>query len=492
MTLAEATLTQVDGGLGATRPFTRPIAIIGCSSAGTAASPEAAYTSERAVERFGYGKLTELAAVILALAGGPVILCKAATATAGAYTGLSSGHAVVAGAGGSPMTCTPSGNPVDDYSVIITVTRAGATLAAQTGAVRVSLDGGRTQLPEQAVPSSGAVVIPNTGITVTFDDTGSLTLDAGATYTFGCTAPTWDATGLAAALAALAAEVGGDSALDHEFIVVAEPTTAVTADYVRDSIDALKAGGVYRWGMVSARDQNSGESVATWKGVLEGTSPGWSGFDDNDLLVCAGAGLMDNRVIRPATMRRPVAWAIAARCGWVTTQRGEGRSGIAEHPGRVASGPMDGVGYIFHDLRVHPDLDTARFCGLYTLRGRPGYYANAVTRAQAGSDYTLLPNVRVITEGSRIGLDALQEFLNDDVRTITGGKIDPRDADAIEAFVTSKLEEGLVATGYADFVSVSVARATNVLSTRNISAALRIRPHGYTETITATIGFTTE
>lgn len=489
MTLAEATLTQVDGGLGATRPFTRAIAIIGCSSGGTAASPELAYTSERAVERFGYGKLTELAAIILALAGGPVLLCKAATATAGAYTGLSSGDAVVAGAGGSPMTCTPSGNPRDDYSVVITVTRAGATLAAQTGAIRVSLDGGRSQLPEQAVPSSGVVVIGNTGITVTFDDTGSLTLDAGATYTFGCTAPTWDATGLAAALTALA-DAGPD--LDHEFIVVAEPTTAVTADYVRDSIDALKADGVYRWGLVTARDQSSGESVATWKGVLEGTSPGWSGFDDNDLLVCAGAWYMDNRVVRPASLRRPVMWGIAARLGWVTTQTGEGRAGIAEHPGRVASGPMEGGYDLVHDLRTHADLDTARFCGLYTLRGRTGYYANAVTRAQVGSDYTILPNVRVITEGSRVGLDALQEFLNDDVRTITGGKIDPRDADAIEAFVTSKLEAALVATGYADFVSVTVDRTANVLSTRTISAALRIRPHGYTETITATIGFTTE
>ena len=79
MTLLSNTLSIQDGGLGVVSPGGRPVAVVGCCSAGTAATPVTCYTQEQLVAAGGYGPAVEDAAIILARSGGPVILCKAAT-----------------------------------------------------------------------------------------------------------------------------------------------------------------------------------------------------------------------------------------------------------------------------------------------------------------------------------------------------------------------------------------------------------------------------
>lgn len=587
MTLASASLEIVDGGIGSSRVLSRPPAVVGCSSSGTEDEPVLISSSEDAVTEFGHGRLAELIALYLKIAGGPVLACKAATVTAGARAagcategaGTAAAGTLSAGGGntstavpaltGTPLvphavlvevvtagsniaanpavrvsidggihwyaddatnvSATPtaigdtglllawtdgtfvdgdtwtaygangashaeatgasvptfSGTPVDAYDVRVKVTRATTTAGNGEGAVRYSLDGGVTYQPEQPVPANRAVVLGNSGLTATFS---AASMVAGDIYHFWTAAPEWDATTLAAALAALAA-----SSIDHEFPHIAEPVTATTAATLKTSVEGLATAGIYRWGLASARDQGAtlqGETSSAWQTALLGASPGFNAFNSKLVAITAGAAML--AALDGSKIRRPVAWVIGPRLAKLReTSAG---SGLAEHPGRVDSGALEGIeqGDLIHDLRVLTSLPAGRFMGAQSFTGRSGYFATSTTMAQAGSDYRLVMNVRVVVEGSRVGINRLQNLVNRDFRTATGGVIDRRDAAAVDAYLTGEMVNAMVETNLASAATAQVNRTDNLLSTENLRAKLRIRPKGYATTITATIGLTSE
>lgn len=587
MTLASASLSIVDGGLGASRVLARPPAVVACSSSGTAATPTLISSSEDVVTEFGYGALAELIALYLKIAGGPVLACKAATVTPGtmaagyATEGAGSAAAGTLSAdGGNTSTAIPalsgtavapypvtievmtagadiadnpavrisidggltwfatdatnvsatataigdtglllawtdgsfvegdiwtaygangastgeatgntvltlSGAPVDAYDVRVKVTRAAAAAGDGTGAVRYSLDGGRVYQPEQPVPTSRAVVLGNSGITVTFS---AASMVVGDIYRFKTAAPAWDATTLGAALTALGASVH-----DHEFVHIAEPVDATTAGTLKTSIEGLATSGIYRWGLGSARDQGAAiqdETSSQWQTALLGAAPGFNAFNSKYIDVAAGFAYL--AMLDGSYLRRPVAWIIGPRLARL--REVSAGSGLAEHPGRVASGSLDGIedGDLIHDLRSLTSLSSGRFGGAQSLVGRAGYFATDTTMAQAGSDYRKIMNIRVVVEGSQVGINRLQNLLNDDFRTAAGGVIDRRDASAVDAYLSGELSDALVETNLASAVSAQVNRTYNILSTETLRAALRIRPKGYATTIEATIGLTSE
>lgn len=587
MTLASASLSLEDGGIGSSRVLSRPPAVVGCSSSGTAATPALISSSEDAVAAFGYGRLVELIALYLKIAGGPVLACKAATVTAGALAGGcategagTSAAGTLTADGGNTSTAIPaltgtplapyavlievvtagadiaanpavrvsidggihwyaddatnvsatptaigdtglllawtdgsfvdgdvwtaygangaspgeatgasiptfSGTPVDAYDVRVKVTRAAATAGNGDGAVRYSLDGGVTYQPELPVPTSRAVVLGNSGLTATFS---AASMVVGDVYRFWTAAPEWDATSLDAALDALA-----ESAIDHEFVHVAEPVTATTAGTLKTSIEGLASAGIYRWGFGSARDQGAsiqGETESAWQTELLGASPGFTAFNTKLAPICAGAALI--KALDGSKLRRSVAWIIGPRLAKL--REASAGSGVAEHPGRVLSGALEGIedGDLIHDLRLLTSLSSGRFMGAQSFTGRAGYFATSTTMAPAGSDYRTIMNVRVVVEGSRVGINRLQNLLNDDFRTATGGVIDRRDASAVDAYLTGEMRDALVETNLASAASAQVNRTDNLLSTENMRAKLRIRPKGYATTITAEIGLTSE
>lgn len=469
MPIASTTLTIGDGGLGVTRELARPPALVGCSSSGTAAAAYLAASFEDALSTFGYGKLTALAADYFRTVGGPLVLVKATSSTAGSCSSVTAGSSNTSTA---VLTVTTS-TARDDFRVKYLVTRAGADLAALTAAVKISLDGGTTYSEEFAVPADGSITIPNTGIVTDFADG---TFVVGDTFTFTATAPIWDTTALGLALDALEA-----TTYDHEYVQVAEHVTGATVGTLDTSVSGLESTNLYRWWLAGTRDQSSGESVSTWTGVLLGGSPGFSAFSSRHGAVAAGFAEHDD-ALWGCSMRRNVAWVIGPR---LALARAVGVNGLAGHPGRVLSGPLSGIddGDLVHDLRTLTSLDTGRFMGAQSLPGRGGYYATAMTRATAGSDFTSIMNVRVVKEAARLAVSIMQEYINSAVRTITGGKIDPRDADAIDGRVSAALRQDLVATGLASAVSAQVDRTNNVLSTSTLNFKVRVQPLGYATTI---------
>ncbi len=176
MTLLNASLAIADGGLGILAAGQLPVAVVGCSSAGTAATPTEIDTLAGLVSAFGRGPLVEQAAQILSLAGGPVFAVRAATDTAGSKSsavGIGTGSASPGTAtanGSNTSTAIPAlgGTPVDAYRVRITVV-AGASNIAGAPTVKVSLDGGLSYLAT-AVPVALATAIGDTGLTLSWTD----------------------------------------------------------------------------------------------------------------------------------------------------------------------------------------------------------------------------------------------------------------------------------------------------------------------------------
>jgi hypothetical protein len=476
MGIASTTLSIGDGGLGVSRQLARPPALVGCSSSGTAATVYLAASYEDAISTFGYGKLTALAAEYFGSVGGPLIMVKATSSTAG-----SSGSVTAVGTSTAVMTVSTA-TAVDDFRVKIKVVRAGADLAAVTAAVKVSLDNGTTYGEEIAVPLSGVLSLTNTGLAVTWADGTFVVND---TFAFTATAPIWDTTALGAALDALEA-----TTYDHEFVHVAEHVTGATVGTLNTSISDLEAANTFRWWLAGTRDQSSGESVSTWQGVLLGTSPGFSAFTSRHGAICAAFAEHDDATWG-CSMRRNVSWIIGPRLGLV--REVSGGAGLAEHPGRVRSGALSGIddGDLVHDFRTLTALDTGRFMGAQSLPGRGGYYATAMTRATAGSDFTSIMHVRLVKEAARLSVSVMQEFINDNVRTITGGLIDPRDADAADAYVGDRLRLDLVESGLASAVTVQVDRTNNVVATSQLNFKVRVRPLGYAALIDIDLALST-
>ena len=476
MGIASTTLSIGDGGLGVSRQLARPPALVGCSSSGTAATVYLAASYEDAISTFGYGKLTALAAEYFGSVGGPLIMVKATSSTAG-----SSGSVTAVGTSTAVMTVSTA-TAVDDFRVKIKVVRAGADLAAVTAAVKVSLDNGTTYGEEIAVPLSGVLSLTNTGLAVTWADGTFVVND---TFAFTATAPIWDTTALGAALDALEA-----TTYDHEFVHVAEHVTGATVGTLNTSISDLEAANTFRWWLAGTRDLSSGESVSTWQGVLLGTSPGFSAFTSRHGAICAAFAEHDDATWG-CSMRRNVSWIIGPRLGLV--REVSGGAGLAEHPGRVRSGALSGIddGDLVHDFRTLTALDTGRFMGAQSLPGRGGYYATAMTRATAGSDFTSIMHVRLVKEAARLSVSVMQEFINDNVRTITGGLIDPRDADAADAYVGDRLRLDLVESGLASAVTVQVDRTNNVVATSQLNFKVRVRPLGYAALIDIDLALST-
>lgn len=481
MALASVLATIAANGLGLPQALDLPPALVGCCSSGTAATPALISNAEQLVSTFGYGPLCEAAAKFLALGGGPIVCCKAATAAAGAFAGLSGGVIPdpATAMGADPMVGTPSGTPRDKYEVWIKVVRAGATLQAATATVQVSLDGGTTYGPETPMPTSGALVIPNTGITVTFSDNSDADqLYAGDIYIFGSTAPTWDTTGLGAALTALEAE---RTTMDHEFVQVVGPVNATSFATVKTSQTNLIAASLPRWFLCETRDQSSGESVATWKGVLEGTSPGFAGLSA-DLIALVAAYSTQTSELMGTTWRRPTAWLLSPRFATIP---------VSQHPGRVRTGAIAGIVTQHHDFAASAlqSLDAHGFMGVQSLQGRTGYYGTDRTAAAIGSDFMQAMRARVMCFASRVAVAEATNYVNETVRTVDGGTIDPADADAFDAAMTSVLQRELVDQGYVSAVAVTVNRTDVIATTNTLRFQVRLRPLGYATTITLDLGF---
>lgn len=182
MSIGSTSLTVGSSGLGQGRGR-KLVAVVGTSASGTAASAVTKATNQDLIDAYGYGPLSEQASLYLDLAGGPVLTCKAATATAAVLGGFcqwgggSSASGTLSAGGTNTSTAIPAlaGTPDKAYAVRIKVTTGGANISANP-VVQISLDGGVSWLAADAVDvSASATPIGSTGLTLAWTD-GSFVL----------------------------------------------------------------------------------------------------------------------------------------------------------------------------------------------------------------------------------------------------------------------------------------------------------------------------
>lgn len=473
-------------GLGLPRGQTRPIGVVGVSSSGTVDTPTMIYSRDQAISTFGHGPLVEALCFLLAYGNGPFVACKATTATAS-----SAGSVTRTGTGldADAWAMSVSGTPRDAYSVKVKVTRYGATLAALTAAVRYSIDGGQTYLAEQPVPSSGAVVLGDTGLTVTFND-GSAADEAFVddVYSFTCTAPVFDATGLGTALTSMRNVANN---LWHDGVLVVGDVNATTFATVKTAHDALIAASKARWFLVNARDQDvaGSESNGTYVAALLGSSPGFSGLTADLIARSFGFVSIDSQGIG-GIWRRPTSWPIAA----ALTARP-----LHHHPGRVRSGVLPGIreAGLLHDISAtaFSSMDTGGFIGAQALEGLNGYIATDRTCAAPGSDFATagIMRARVICYALRVLMLRAVDEVNVEREVNADGTLTTAEADALDASLTSFMQGEVnnprLSRKYCTDVGVSVSRTANVRDTGQIPVRLRVQPLAYSTVITIEAAF---
>lgn len=369
-----------------------------------------------------------------------------------------------------------TGTPVDSYDVRIEVTRSATTPSAGTGAVRFSLDGGETYQPEQPVPSSGAVILGDSGITATFS---AATLVDGDAYRFKTVAPAFTAAALATTLAAFE-EVTVPA---HEGVIIVGAIDATYIDEIEASQERLIAASKPRWFLSHARDQGAtiqGESVSQWVAALIGATPGFAGAGTapDFIVVCAGAALVEDP-INASLLRRSSLHAIAPRVSAID---------VAEHPGRVRSGPLS-LDSLVHDLAASSlsALDAQGFMGAQSIQGVEGAYATDRTRAAPGNDLTQFMRVRVMCFAARAAIARFAEEVNETIPVNPDGTIRADVADGLDHALTSYLRRELGAR--ASDAGVAVDRTVNLIDSPTLPFDLSLVPLAYSTAISLRLAF---
>lgn len=467
MSIPDVRLTILDGALGlSSGSASRTQVKLGTSSAGTINTLYSISDISTLQATFGQGPLVEAAARVLAIAGGPVLCMRVNGSVAGAVGSVTATQTGTA-------TLAASGAAYDAYELKVLIVKGGATLAAATATFQYSLDGGNTFSAELAVPASGTYAIPNSGITLQWTYVSGTAFVAGDYWTAVATAPGYSTTDVANAVTPLLA----DPRTWFMLHLVGVPTNLSGARAVFAALAthmATAASGYrYAFALMEAPSDTDANLLASS-----------TGFGDlADSRVAVGAGYLD--VISPISGRsytRNVAWEAAARASKVAP---------SQDLGAVEDGPLSGVVSLARDERATEGLDAGRFTTARTIVGRQGYY---LTRgrvfASAGSDYSLVPNRRVMDIACSVARDRALKFLNAKVAVNANGTIQEKAATAIEAYVEAGLRGELTQKDDAVDVGVQVDRTVNILSTGQLKLRVRVRPFGYASDIQVELGFT--
>jgi hypothetical protein len=468
-------VTKTAAGTGSTSSLTvlaKPFAqlIVKVSTGGTL-GVAAVVTSVDNGLTFGAPQLTA-ATLMLNMAPFVTAAFSAGTYTIGDYwTVATDGTVTFTGSGVNGCTLSASSS-VDGYSIIVLCTAGGALGAAQ---FTYSMDGGNTYSGALLVPASGKYVVPDTGILLTF--TNALVL--GDAWSCTVTPASYTTTDLTNAMNAALA----DSRTWGFVHVVGPASTVAGAATVATTLDGLLTTALasYRFarGIIEVptdTDANILTAFASTTSLRVAAVPGFAYLT---------SPLSGRQFLNPA------GFAVAARAG-------AGAAQISDDLGKVANGALPSTSLTAtntalakqRDESATPGLDAGRFTTLRSIIGRIGtFITKGRTLATPGSDYSLWQNGRVIDTACSITRDALLAYLNASLRVNSDGTINEKDAQGIEASVTSKLNAGLVAAGDASAASVVVNRTANILSTQTLPVSVRVTPLGYASNISVDIGF---
>jgi hypothetical protein len=490
MTIPFVSIVVADNGVNTALqlPAQNVQVLIGCAIGGTVNQPFATSSAASLASQFTAGPLVEAGGLVCS-AGGTVIAISVPIVTKGTAKAVQ--HT---GAGTSVVTVTLDGTngAYDDYYVVFRPA-VGGTIGVTGMTFQVSLDAGRTFGPTVQLGTANSYVIPSTGITLNF---GAGTLVALDTYQFQTIAPLWNTAGIQAAFQALAASqyalagwgsthvVGVASASDAAAIEGYEDTLTTQFLFTRAMLSARDVAAPAAWG-------GSGESEATW---ISSLSTAFSATSAKRILVGAGYYNMPsaypNVIAGTPIYRRALTWAEAVRRTQIPLQRSSSRvrdgslSNITVNP---ATDPGDG--FVYHDERINPGLDAARFCSAITWPKKQGFYiCNENLMSPVGSQFKWITLGNVIDVACDIGYETGVQEIGDDLRLQTNGTLFATDALGVQNGIQNAIDTNMTNTAMISSATVAVNQNANVQATGNVPIAITVTPRGLVQSITETIG----
>lgn len=391
---------------------------------------------------------------------------------------------------GTPGTSvvTLTGTPLDSTRMRVKIMRGG-TIGTAGATFAWSRDGGVTYSPTLSLGTASTFVIPNTGITLNF---AAGTVIAGDLHKFVTVEPKWGDSDVSDCIGLL-----GETVQKFRLIHLVGDLSASSAVTFDVAVEGLTESYRYVGLLGHARDVAS--SDADENAWIDDLADDFSSFDSTRISVTAG----HYNIVSPidgSKCRRPLSFAAAARLM---------SRPIQEHAGRVRTGSLKGVSIpseadrsklalddlVYHDSRTTPGLKAARFMTGRTRIGRPGLYIDRPAMMSApSSDYQLWPHRSVVDKACDITYEVLVDVLNDDLQLEPSGdragKIVEKEAKGIESRLRSAFRDGLTSKRAASAVNATISRDDNIITTKRITAAVRVVPKGYVEGIDASVGFT--
>lgn len=398
---------------------------------------------------------------------------------------------VVTVGGGGISTVTQASDPIDDFKVVCTVVKAGAL---GTAVLRVSLDGGKSTLPDFLIPSNGKVVLPNAGILLTCANT--FVIDE--VYTFLAAGPGYSSQDLADALTALRADVNVAASLIH---VIGLPASAASAISQGAAVEAVMLSVFANEGL-------------DWQAIVECPVVG-------DIIVSGGAAILDtadtDTVIKTARegqswlrtslfagthrqaserdgtkLKRPAGWFVVDR--YVDTEPKEDVSARDPAPLRVYE--------IGRDEAATPALEEAQINALQTERGMGVYLAiskggfgwkNLTTQA----DYQDAGGVRALNAALYKLRPEAKRLLGQRPATKADGTIAEPPREKYSAQLDSVIKRAVGIAPGGDFTTAQVSSASaKVLPTsqlgqspRRIDVEYGLQPLGFVSEVAGTVRF---
>jgi hypothetical protein len=463
--------------------------VLAVATAGPIGVPVATTDPTTLRSTFENGPLVE-AGGLTCQAGGTVVAIRLETISHGGATAV---VPTIPGSSTSVVTVSLDGTngAFDEYYVRVKCA-TGGTIGATGIVLQFSLDAGRHFGPLIPLRTASEYEIPNTGVTVEF---GAGTLVAGDYWSFSTSAPTWDVGGVADAFEALRASPYGLAGWGSAHLVGVLASGDVAA--VQTELEELEEHFIFSRLITSSRDAaaptawgGSGETESAW---MTSITTAYSAVDADR--VCVGAGYYNmpspyrNAVAGSPSFRRPLAWADAVRRVGVPPQRRGGRvrdGSLTNISVDAGSDPLDG--FIYHDERVNPGLDAARFLAAMTWAKKQGFYVcHENLMAASGSQFTELVIGNVIDIACDIAYETGLDEISDDLRTKDNGTLYETDATILQdafdlALKTNMTDVAMITRGF-----TSVSRVANVLSTKKIPVTVTIVPRVYVDEVNITL-----
>lgn len=487
MVFPKQNLDVIDPGIGFSNPSGGVPLATGISFGGSVPVKKLAQiqTLSQVRSLIGYGPLAEAVALALQKRGGPINFIRHDVSG----TPLADSVLNKTGPAGDGVIKV-SGVPYHDFVLAIEIVSSGE---AGVATFRFSLDytaDRATWSRTRIVPIGLSYPIPNSGLTLAFDDTAAISYTAGTLYTLSVECPIVGISDLADAYAVIPT-----SYLFYQWVVSGLQDTALNGS----AIAAALAGHLsdltntdrYVRGFIDVGSSDTSDNVLD-------AAEDWTAAR-----ICPAYGKVDRVSALPYE-----GFGYRVGCSTVSGLAARAlRELISTDLSRPASGPDDGVSKIYFDGYLDNRLDAAKISTMRTWPGKPGFYfANAKLKSAFGSDFTDLQYGRCMDVACRTTFEAQFPFTSNGYRTVLEmdaseehpkGSLDPLDGADMDAACNGALSTALLEPnnvrgrpGHVTSVNYSIDYSWDVATTQQIKTSVGIVPLGYIKEINTDLYFT--